>query len=84
MSQEEIRQTYADLYVHEVHIFISTADVETVEDQDALYAEAEEAHARAVAGENFTDLILEYGDDSYMATYPKMVTISRREIPVVM
>ena len=71
MSQEEIRQTYADLYVHEVHIFISTADVETVEDQDALYAEAEEAHARAVAGENFTDLILEYGDDSYMATYPE-------------
>ena len=56
---------------------ISTADVETVEDQDALYAEAEEAHARAVAGENFTDLILEYGDDSYMATYPEDGLLSR-------
>lgn len=71
MSQDEIRQTYADLYAHEIHIFISTAEVETVEDQDALYAEAEEAHARALAGENFTDLILEYGDDTYMAMYPE-------------
>ena len=71
MSEEEVRQAYADLYVHEVHIFISTADVETVEDQDALYAKAEEAHARAVAGENFTDLILEYGDDVYMVEHPE-------------
>lgn len=71
MTEEEIRQTYADLYAHEVHVFISTAEVETVEDQDALYAKAEEAHARAVAGEDFTDLILEYGDDTYMAKNPE-------------
>ena len=71
MSEEEVRQIYADLYAHEVHIFISTADVETTEDQDALYALAEEAHDRAVAGEDFTDLILEYGDDAYMAEYPE-------------
>lgn len=71
MSEEEIRQTYADLMAHEVHIFISTADVETTEDQDALYAEAEEALERARAGEDFTALIKEYGDDEYMAMYPE-------------
>lgn len=71
MTEEEVRQTYADLYAHEVHIYISTADVETAEDQDALYAEAEEALERARAGEDFTELIKEYGDDEYMATYPE-------------
>lgn len=71
MSREEIRADYAALCAHEVHIFISTANVETVEDQDALLAKAEEAHARAAAGEDFTALIQEYGEDPYMAEHPE-------------
>ncbi len=71
LSHEQIRQEYAAMSAHEVHIYISTADVETVEDQDALLAKAEEAHDRAVAGEDFTALILEYGDDPYMEANPE-------------
>lgn len=71
ISHEEIRAEYSEYTAHEIHIFISTADVETAEDQDALLARAEEAHDRAVAGEDFTSLILEYGDDDYMAKNPE-------------
>lgn len=71
IPMEEVRQIYADLYAHEVHIYFSTASIETTEDNDEIYARAEEAYARAKNGENFTDLILEYGDDLYMAMYPE-------------
>ena len=71
LSREEIRADYAALCAHEVHIFISTANVETVEDQDTLLARAEEAHGRAVSGEDFSSLILEYGEDSYMSEHPE-------------
>ncbi|MBE6936367.1 MAG: hypothetical protein E7458_07680 [Ruminococcaceae bacterium] len=71
ITEEEVRQIYSDLYAHEAHIFISTENVETVEDRDALRAKADEAHARAVAGEDFSALIKEYGDDEYMAAHPE-------------
>lgn len=71
ISEEEVRQIYSDLYAHEVHIYISTENVETVEDRDALRAKADEAYARAVAGENFTALIKEYGDDEYLKEHPE-------------
>jgi hypothetical protein len=71
MTHDEIRAAYAEVCAHEVHIYISTEDVETAEDQDALMAKAEEAHAKAIAGEDFAQLMKDYGDDEYLKNYPE-------------
>ena len=62
-SPDDLRQLYYEQYVRVLYIYISTADIETVEDRQAKYDLAEEDHERAVAGEDFSELILEYGDD---------------------
>lgn len=69
-SEDELRQLYHEQYARVLFIYISTKDIETVEDREAKYALAEEAYARALAGEDFSKLILEYGEDETQAADP--------------
>jgi len=69
-SEEDLRFLYRAQFARVLYIYISTADIETMEDREAKYALAEEAHARAVAGEDFSQLILEYGEDEAQAADP--------------
>lgn len=69
-TEEDVRQRYYEEYARVLLIYISTADIETMEDREAKYKIAEEAHERALAGEDFASLIVEYGDDETFAANP--------------
>ena len=69
-SPDDLRELYYEQYARIVYIYISTADIETVEDREAKYKLAEEAYKRASAGEDFSKLILEYGEDPTLARDP--------------
>lgn len=85
-TEDDLRQLYYEQYARVLFIYISTQDIETVEDREAKYALAEEAHARAVAGEDFSQLILEYGEDEtqaadpYSGAYVQMGTLSDTDL----
>lgn len=69
-SPDDLRQLYYEQYAHVLFIYISTANIESVEDREAKYKLAVEAHERAIAGEDFSKLILEYGEDEIFSKDP--------------
>ena len=71
-TQDDLRAVYREQYARVIYIYISTKDIETVQDREAKYDRAVEAHDRAVAGEDFFKLIDEYGEDPTMAENAKL------------
>lgn len=65
-TEDDLRDVYREQYARVIYIFISTKDIETVEDREAKYELAQEAYERAKAGEDFKSLIKEYGEDETM------------------
>jgi foldase protein PrsA len=65
-DKEYIRSVIdSDEFIRVLHILVVPASG-SAEDDAAAKAKAEEAHSRAVAGEDFLTLVKEYGDDVYM------------------
>ncbi len=62
-TKEECYELFCTYYCSAMHILISTQEAEGQEDYDAALSRAEEALARAKAGEDFSALIDEYGED---------------------
>ena len=67
-SYEELYQLFVDNYCSACHVLISTQSAKEQKDYDAALAKAQEVLAKARAGEDFWELIREYGDDPGMAS----------------
>lgn len=70
-SEEELINDYKENYIRATHILLSTQKTESDEDRAAVKKTAEEVLAKAKAGENFYDLIREYGEDPGVAETPE-------------
>ena len=62
-TEDECYELFCENYCSAMHILISTQKAEGQADYDAALARAQEALARAEAGEDFSKLIDEYGED---------------------
>jgi len=62
-SNQDLIDDYKATTTRATHIFFNTQEAESEDDRKAVLARAEEVYANVEAGENFYDLIREYGED---------------------
>ena len=71
-TDEDLIADFSSKYIRASHILLSTQEAESDADRAAIKAKAEEVLAKAKAGEDFADLIREYGEDPGLAEYPEI------------
>lgn len=70
-SEEEIKKNFDENYLHAKHVLIMTQGITDQAELDEKKAIADRVAERAKAGENFDDLVKEYGEDPGMEQQPE-------------